>query len=1299
MVAAPTGVGAITIAELQAQIAALQAQLTALQGTTTTGTGNCAGITFSRTLKLGMSGTDVKCLQSILNQAADTQVAATGVGSSGNETTYFGTKTKTAVIVFQQKYASEVLAPVGLTVGTGLVGAKTIAKLNTMTGTASTGTGTGTGTTEVLPTAAGLTVEVASGNPVAGTVISDGASAAAGSQALIPFLKLKFSTPAGTTAKVTTLKLKRIGVSGDSDLPTAYLYDGNTKLAEMLSLSSGVLTFTDSAGLFTVSGTKEIMVKGDLYQDATAGKTLGLSLNAAADVVTDATAVNGTFPMNGNLMTVAVVTDFARATVATTTNSATIDPGTTGFEAFRFTITATNQKLKLYSIKFVQLGSINKADISNLALYVGATQIGTTQTALATDGSVTFDFSSTPYEIGSGVAKTFSLKCDVIGGSTRSIRFALQKATDMVVLDANYGVYVKADVANIATFTVLYSSPTTVNSGNLVISKRTDSPSGNVSLNSTNVVLASYDVKAVGEDVKIENIKAVNASSSAWAYSNNVKVIIDGNQFGTTQSKQYSTTTYTSSYTFPVGVTKVVEIRGDISGDAGFASGDTMKAYLDIGASNAERKVSLGTFNFPATVQYGNALTVTTAGLTSSKNTSVGNIQLVYGAKTATIGSYILSAGSAEGLTVSKISFSDATPTGASATTTGSHSLGAAFTNLELYYGTTKLGSTIVPNTTDAAGTEYSFYPQGLNLAKGQSIVVNLKGDVLVSPTWSTDETTMLYAAESTGQTTTNSANVGAAGPYCAAGQKLNLTGSGALTGAIDSSRPSSAVLYTGQTDTTIGIWKLSANSVENLTVSKIVMISDGTATSSGLVKNLKLYCGATQFGSAVEALVAPSAGNLYAAFSGECVVPKGSYKLVTLKSDITDYGSSAYGRTGVGYYTNSLDRLEFFLSIPSPITGVAADNLVARGAGDYASTTAASSSAEKMYVYRTSLTAAIACNGGCSGRARSSTDKVGSVTLTGTTLADAQLRSATTVGDEVVTHLTWATSIIPATIYGSSTLLRATTTRYLDGAAAIDWTLTSQFATSGNTTTTWVAFKVGTNTDGTSTPLMLYNNLSFWIYPTGATSTKIFLADGTSTQLTDIVAKATGDATDGHASTTVTLTNAMWNHVDLPLTATGSSYLVATTGSAYVGIQESTGPAISYIIDAIRLYNDSMIVDVSGGGVTTSATGTAMYLKTTGGTTKATGYVALDGKCKLIPDQEISVGSPGVTYDLITNTNTLLVADSLFNAVDTLSLSSDLGTIGTTAGDISWYDQGVDPKKNIPWLGGATPISVSLGY
>ncbi|PJC70178.1 MAG: hypothetical protein CO014_00155, partial [Candidatus Tagabacteria bacterium CG_4_8_14_3_um_filter_41_8] len=97
--------GAITIAELQAQILVLQAQLEALQGTPST------GYTFSADLKMGSTGDAVKQLQIMLNKDAATQVAASGVGSAGSETEYFGPLTKAAVIKFQNKYASEILTP------------------------------------------------------------------------------------------------------------------------------------------------------------------------------------------------------------------------------------------------------------------------------------------------------------------------------------------------------------------------------------------------------------------------------------------------------------------------------------------------------------------------------------------------------------------------------------------------------------------------------------------------------------------------------------------------------------------------------------------------------------------------------------------------------------------------------------------------------------------------------------------------------------------------------------------------------------------------------------------------------------------------------------------------------------------------------------------------------------------------------------------------------------------------------------------------------------------------------------
>lgn len=94
--------------------------------------------TFERNLRVGDRGEDVLYLQQILNQSEDTRLAISGPGSPGFETNYFGPITKSSVVLFQEKFREEVLAPTGLFKGTGFVGPLTRKKLEDFTNTLTT---------------------------------------------------------------------------------------------------------------------------------------------------------------------------------------------------------------------------------------------------------------------------------------------------------------------------------------------------------------------------------------------------------------------------------------------------------------------------------------------------------------------------------------------------------------------------------------------------------------------------------------------------------------------------------------------------------------------------------------------------------------------------------------------------------------------------------------------------------------------------------------------------------------------------------------------------------------------------------------------------------------------------------------------------------------------------------------------------------------------------------------------------------------------------------------------------------
>lgn len=229
-----------TIAQLMAQIAALQAQLTGLSGTQTagtSGTGACTGITFTRNMTVGATGSDVKCLQQILNQSASTQVSVTGAGSPGNETSYFGGLTLVAVKKYQAANGLTPAAQVGpLTrakLNAALGGLVTTTPVNTTlpAGCTSTSgfsptTGASCATGVVIVNTGSISATLASDNPTSGAVVNNEARAG--------LLNINFTG----TGTVTSLTLQRSGISTSNTLSSVYLYDGSTRITSGYSFNT-----------------------------------------------------------------------------------------------------------------------------------------------------------------------------------------------------------------------------------------------------------------------------------------------------------------------------------------------------------------------------------------------------------------------------------------------------------------------------------------------------------------------------------------------------------------------------------------------------------------------------------------------------------------------------------------------------------------------------------------------------------------------------------------------------------------------------------------------------------------------------------------------------------------------------------------------------------------------------------------------------------------------------------------------------------------------------------------------------
>jgi len=871
------------IQELQEQLAQLQAQYEELVGEEAApAIEGCTISSFDRNLKQGMSGDDVKCLQIVLNSDPDTQLAESGVGSPGNETNYFGPLTKAAVIKFQEKYADDVLSPWGLTEGTGFVGSTTRAKLNELLTAAAPAEEEEEAPAEEgeAAVAPGLTVELAEDTPVSGTVV-------AGS-AIAELAKFTFTNGDDTDVKVTQLRLKRTGVSDDTTLPALYLFDGYTRLGDEATLSSGYASFNVASGIFTVpaGGSKTISVRADI-KSGVSGQTVGIQLESASDVTTNASSVNGEFPLSGNLMSVATATTPATVTLGTVSPSDDADiDATNNFVIWQNTLTVANQDVELEYLRLTQIGSITADALDNIRLDISGTQVATSELVPSTAGQdLIFDLSASPVSIQKGQVKTVSVYADIVGGASKTIRMSLEKKADIFLKDAAYGCYVSVS-GTVPSRTGIQ----TIKTGTITVTRASDSPTGSVVLNSSSVTLAKFNIKANGEEIKINTLRVridvTEASGSDVKYLRNGMLLLDGVQVGGTSAiaTDQASTTYTDYSIYQkiaAGTTKVLEVKADIYGCTTTAcssnvlsSGDQIQVEIVGGdLDNAQGMVSLSMIDAPSTTNDdASTLTVGAGTLDVNKNPSYGDQSVAPGSDTK-IGSFVLTADQYDTINISRFTV------GVSTTTMALTDL----SNLYLVYNGT---------TTTASGSVSSsnaFSVSGVSLAPSTSMTVDIWATISSSVSAGTVSTTLDVTA--TKATDGSNAYTGGA----VDGQTITIA-TGNLSVNVASDTPISAIVTGQSTEVLMGKFTFSAL-YESFTVSEVKIKEETSGNYPDYVSVYLKYTDAA--GNTVTSGSLPFTDGT-AHFTGMTMhVPNGGDADLEVYANLNAVAASGYGVSG----------------------------------------------------------------------------------------------------------------------------------------------------------------------------------------------------------------------------------------------------------------------------------------------------------------------------------------------------------------------------------------------------------------
>lgn len=665
-------------------------------------------------------------------------------------------------------------------------------------------------------------------------------------------------------AKVEEITVTSFGKVSDSLVKVSVWKDG-VRVGNVVSLSESKATVSfNTPVVIPANGDVQLDIAVNL--DSTIGSgTVGVSIDAADDIVLDGGTVDGDFPIESPEFGIVDGSNSVAAATFDVVNLAStnraIDPQLAyKLTTFKISETASKEDVVFEGITLFNNGNTSDKDLQNITVkdQEGKT-LGSVEQTTDKIANIMFD---EPYTMKQGTSRNFDVYVDVVGGSTRTAQFIIQNDYDVSIV----GVKSKSSIIPTAGSNTDTSFPmgdlttgnagynfVTVNEGSASLAKDNASPSGDVTLGSSDVILGTFNIQAQGEDIELQKvaldfsngssraattgdttsyfdcIQSSGATSCDGTTQNDLQgsiklVTTEGKTLYTVSASTLKLWNYTDRATYATlsayqtvkaGEQLKLNIVGSIGSNASYTgAGESLK--VGINKMYYYKKASLKYADTGSATA--NTMSVTTSSLSVSSDTSYGAQTVVAGTSNVKLGAFNIKGSSGEKVNVTSIALQ----------VDNSSNNSTDIKNLKVYKGVDSTGTQLgVTQASVTDATDLTLSVTGFMLEKGEEAKISVYGDVASSYTDGNTSTVKVAASgvSGTGQTSQSSAS----GPSSQLSlQVVTVNTSGTLTLAVADDTAVSKILVAGtaytDTDANVAKFKFTASKAEDIYLTRVAL-------------------------------------------------------------------------------------------------------------------------------------------------------------------------------------------------------------------------------------------------------------------------------------------------------------------------------------------------------------------------------------------------------------------------------------------------------------------------------------------